>query len=104
MLASRALPASTPTVLLPECISPDFPFLFTSGLTSASPVMRSSLRHGEDEIGGAVTRPHRSFDGCRQPRISPIPGEKQISEGRHRPGPEGILLRRGLKRRAAFAH
>src|ERR1700690_357276 len=111
MLASRAPPASISTVLFPECISPDIPAFLRSGLNLsasrrnwASLTTRSSPRHGEDEIGGTVTRSHRSLDGGRQPRISPVAGKKQISEGRRRAGPQRILLRRGLKRRTTLAH
>ncbi len=72
-------------LLFPECISPDIPVCPTGLTQSLGHVCtRSSLPHGKDEIGGAVTRPHRSFDGCRQPRISPVAGEKQIFEGRRR--------------------
>ncbi len=41
-------------------------------------VRRSGLPHRQHQIGGAVARPHRSLDGGRQPRISPVAGEKQV--------------------------
>ena len=63
-----------------------------------------ALRHGEDEIGSPVARPDRSLDGCRQPRISPVAGEKQVFPRRHRARPQRVLLRRGLECGAALAH
>ena len=44
----------------------------------AAVISGSGLRLAEDQIGGAVARPHRSLDGCRQPRISPVAGKKQV--------------------------
>src|ERR1700733_2799832 len=106
MLASSAPPTSFPTVLFPECISPDIPCICLSGVVeNPRPCNRlSALPHGQDEIGGAVPGPYRPFDGCRQPRISPVAGEKQVFLGRRGPRPQSVLLRRGLKCGTAFAH
>src|ERR1700716_1371912 len=91
--ASKAPPVSIPTVLLPECIWLDIPC-----------ITRSGLPHGENQVGGTVSRPHRSLDGCRQPRISPVAGEKQVFKGGRGARPQGVLLRRGLEGGAALAH
>src|ERR1035437_2735128 len=92
MLASRAPPVSIPTDLLPECIWLDIPCIRFARL-HRKPLAnsRSGLPHGEDKIGGAVSRPHRSFDGCRQPRISPVAGEKQIFPVRDSARPQGAV-------------
>src|ERR1019366_10702589 len=105
MPASRAPPVSIPTGLLPECISLDAPVLDPARLyRKPLAISQSGPPHGEDEIGGAVSRPHRSFDGCRQPRISPVAGEKQIFPARDSARPQGVLFRRGLECGTALAH
>src|SRR5580700_10608813 len=105
MLGSR--PSAVPScVVAAECISPVIPWLCRSGLTESlnSHRPRSSLVLGEDEIGGAVSRPYRTFDGCRQPRISPVAGKKQVFEGRRGARPQRVLFRCSRKSGAALAH
>src|ERR1700723_1738924 len=104
MLASR--PSELPSWLVAECISPEILNPYRPGLTDNlnSAVRSSALAHGEDEIGRAVARPHRTLDGCRQPRISPVAGKKQVFEGRHGARPQSVLFRRGLKCGPALAH
>src|ERR1700722_872411 len=103
MLASR--PWELPSWLVTESISLEILSPYPPGLTDNLLAVRSSaLAHGEDEIGRAVARPHRTLDGCRQPRISPVAGKKQVFEGRHRPRPQRILFRRGLKCGTALPH
>src|SRR5260370_41295255 len=106
MLASRAPPVSIPTDLLPECIWLDILSIFNPARFYRKPlaISRSGRRHGKDKIGGPVPRAHRSFDSCRQPRISPVAGEKQISPARGRTRPQRVLFRRGLEWCAALAH
>src|ERR1700688_3946783 len=105
MLASRAASVATPTLLLPEGILLDIPVIIRARLRRNRALYhRSGLPHGEDEVGGAVARPYRSLNGGRQPRISPVAGEKQVFPVGHRPRPQRVLLRRRLECRAAFAH
>src|SRR4029450_7499578 len=74
---------------------------------SVKPVTQQILqasRPRQDQIGGAVARPYRSLDGCRQSGISPVAGEKQVFERCPPPRAQRVLLRRGLERRSALAH
>src|SRR6202035_1352051 len=104
MLASR--PSELPSWLVAECISPEILNPYRSGLTATlnAAVRSSALAHGEDEIGRAVARPHRTLDGCRQPRISPVAGKKQVFLGCDRARPQGVLLRRRLECGTALAY
>src|SRR5258708_39831041 len=104
MLASRAPPVSIPIDLLPECISLDIPCIQPCRFhRKPLAITRSSRPHGKDKIGGTVPRPHRSFDSCRQSRISPVTVEKQISPARGRTPPPRVFFRRGHVCRAALA-
>src|SRR4026209_2048468 len=70
--------------------------IFATGLCEAGHARvlePQDLRPRQDQIGGTVARPYRSLDGCRQPRISPVAGEKQVFARCHRAGPQRILLR-----------
>src|SRR5665213_4254953 len=98
MLVSSAPPVSVPTGLLPECIWLDIPFKCPARSAISTPP------HGENEVGGAVSRSYRSLDGGRQPRISPVAGEKQVFVRRHRTRPQRVLFRRGLEGGAPLAH
>src|SRR5581483_744162 len=62
------------------------------------------LARREGEIGGAVARPDRTFDGRRQPRISPVAGKKQVFKGRLGTRTQGVLFRGCLKCGTALAH
>src|SRR5260370_21159550 len=112
MPASSAPLVSTATDLVVECIWLDIPVSFCPGslretrvlLNSSLANSRSGPPHGKDKVGGTVPRPHRSLDSCRQPRISPVAREKQISKGGRCARAQGILLRRGLECGAALAH
>src|SRR3979409_881631 len=65
---------------------------------------RSGPPHGKDKIGGAVPGSYRAFNGCRQPRISPVAREKQIFPICDGAWPQRILPRRRLKCGAALTH
>src|SRR5258705_11408763 len=97
MAASRA-PASMAMGLLMECISLDIRFIRRGPSLYRKPLVISrSGPHGEDKIGGAVSRPHRSFDGGGQSRISPVACEEQIFPAGGRAGAQRVLLRRGFE-------
>ena len=76
---------------------------------SVASALRSGLAHGQDQIGGAVARPHRSLDGRRQPRSSPVAGEKQVFVRRDRrpaaarSAPASPRMWRGARARSAKA-
>src|SRR5258706_5428233 len=100
MPASRA-PASMAMGLLVECISVDIRFIQRgASLYRKALVISRSGPHGEDKIGGAVSRPHRSFDGGGQSRISPVARKEQIFPAGGRAGPQRVLLRRGFECRS----
>src|SRR4030081_2567958 len=102
ILASIPEAASGPLCVVRECITlVPVPVRLASSRRKCG---LSGLPHGEDEIGGAVPRAHRSLDRRRQPRISPVAREKQIFVSRDRTRPQRVLLRRGLERGAALAH
>ena len=61
------------------------------------------LAHGLDELGGAIAGTHGSLDGCRQPRISPVSGKKQVFVRSNGARAQCILFRRRLERGAALA-
>src|SRR5260370_42716251 len=104
MAASRA-PASMAMGLLMECISLDIRFIRRGPSLYRKPqVISRSGPHGEDKIGGAISRPHRSFDGGGQSRISPGAREEQVFPARGRAGPPRVLLRRGFACSPALAH
>src|SRR5258706_13705639 len=104
MPASRA-PASMAMGLLVECISLDIRFIRRGPSLYRKPLVISrSGPHGEDKIGGAVSRPHRSFDGGGQSRINPVACEGQIFSTGGRAGPQRALLPRGFETRSALAH
>src|ERR1700759_5159437 len=58
----------------------------------------------EDQIGGAVAGPHRSFDRRRQSRVGPVAGKEQILKGSYGAGPQCVLLGRRLECGAALAY
>ena len=85
MLASSAPPVSGPTDCCRNaCRSTSAIACPVSPEPTYSCPTGSGLPHGKDEIGGAVARPHRSLDGGRQPRISPVAGKKQVFVSRDR--------------------
>src|SRR5215211_2153152 len=95
-LGSAVATGSPAIVLSMESISLASLYSRPGSVKPVTQQILQALRPRQDQIGGAVTRPHRSFDGCRQSRISPVAGEKQISERCHRPRAQRVLLRRGL--------
>src|SRR5260370_42430320 len=102
MPASRA-PASMAMGLLVECISLDIRFIRRGPSLYRKPLVISrSGPHGEDKIGGAISRPHRAFDGGGPSRITPVPRQAQIFPAPGRARPHRDLLRRGSEYRPAL--